>query len=107
MQLRSLTHLLEVVQAMARPEEMNILGSSSLLASDPTMGDPGQNKLLSQKRAEAVARYLNVTYDVDSDRIRAIGYGGAQPLPRKPDQSERAWEYGLSRVEIVLVREDL
>ena len=27
---------------MARPEEIDLLGSSSLLGSDPTLGDPGQ-----------------------------------------------------------------
>jgi hypothetical protein len=42
MQIRSLTHLLEVVRAVARPDEIDILGSSSLLGSDPTLGDPGQ-----------------------------------------------------------------
>ena len=42
MQLRSLNHLLEVVQAEARPEEIDVLGSSSLLARDPTLGEPGQ-----------------------------------------------------------------
>jgi hypothetical protein len=42
MQLRSLNHLLEVVRAVARPEEIDVLGSSSLLGSDPTLGDPGQ-----------------------------------------------------------------
>jgi hypothetical protein len=42
MQLRSLNHLLEVVRAVARPREIDVLGSSSLLGSDPTLGDPGQ-----------------------------------------------------------------
>jgi hypothetical protein len=42
MQLRSLKHLLEVVRAVARPDEIDVLGSSSLLGSDPTLGDPGQ-----------------------------------------------------------------
>ena len=72
-----------------------------------TMGDLEQNKILSQKRAEAVTRYLAVTYDVDSNRLHSEGYGGTQPLPKKHDQSERAWEYSLPRVEIVLVREDI
>ena len=72
-----------------------------------TMGDPEQNKILSQKRAEAVARYLTVTYDVDPDRLFSVGYGGTEPLPKKTGQSERAWEYSLPRVGIVLVREDL
>ena len=41
MQLRSLNHLLEMVRALARPGEIDVLGSSSLLGSDPTLGDPG------------------------------------------------------------------
>jgi hypothetical protein len=42
MQLRSLTHVIQAVRALARPESISVLGSSSLLATDPSLGDPGQ-----------------------------------------------------------------
>jgi len=71
-----------------------------------TRGDPAENSRLSQDRAEAVARYLEVVYNVDINRLRAIGFGGKKPLPKKPGESRRAYEYRLPRVELVLVREE-
>ncbi len=69
-------------------------------------GDKKENQRLSQERADAVARYLNVVYNVDENRLRTIGYGGTQPLEKKPGESNRTWKYRLPRVELVLVRED-
>ncbi len=71
-----------------------------------TRGDPQENLRLSQGRAESVARYLEVVYNIDENRIRPIGFGGAKPLPRKPGESKRTWMYSLPRVELVLVQED-
>ncbi len=71
-----------------------------------TRGDPDENTRLSQERAAAVARYMTVTYNVDPNRIKAVGYGGTQPLPKRPGESERSWQYRLPRVETVLVREE-
>ena len=68
-------------------------------------GDPEANRLLSQERADAVSRYLRVTFDVDPNRIRDVGYGASQPLPRKPGESDRAYGYRLPRVELALVSE--
>ena len=68
-------------------------------------GDPQANRVLSQERADAVSRYLRVTYDVDSNRIRSLGFGASQPLPRKPGESDRAYGYRLPRVELALVAE--
>lgn len=42
MHIRSLKHLLEVVRALVHPERVTVLGSSSLLARDPSLGDHGQ-----------------------------------------------------------------
>jgi outer membrane protein OmpA-like peptidoglycan-associated protein len=70
-----------------------------------TSGDTTANKELSQQRADAVARYLSVTYDIDGNRIKAIGYGGEKPLPRKRDESDRAYGYRLPRVQIALLEE--
>jgi outer membrane protein OmpA-like peptidoglycan-associated protein/ABC-type nitrate/sulfonate/bicarbonate transport system substrate-binding protein len=69
-----------------------------------TRGDPAVNLQLSQDRAEAVARYLMVTYGVKQSRIRAIGYGGTKPLPRA-DESEREYMTRLSRVAVKMVSE--
>jgi outer membrane protein OmpA-like peptidoglycan-associated protein len=70
-------------------------------------GDPEQNRLLSLERAEAVARYMNVTYSVDPNRIKVVGMGSAQPLPRLPSESDRAYQYRLPRVEVSLLAEAL
>ncbi|MHC1725223.1 MAG: phosphate ABC transporter substrate-binding/OmpA family protein [Syntrophobacteraceae bacterium] len=70
-----------------------------------TEGDPEANKVLSRERSEAVARYLQVTYNVDPNRLFAVGYGGEKPLPQNPGEAIRSYRYRLSRVELVLVRE--
>lgn len=70
-------------------------------------GDPEENKRLSEERAESVARYLNVTYSLDRNRLRVIGFGGEKPLPQQPGESERAYGFRLPRVELSLVAETL
>lgn len=65
------------------------------------------NTILSKERAEAISRYMNVTYGVDIDRIRSIGFGSKKPLARNPGESSRAYNYRLPRVELKLVAEDL
>jgi outer membrane protein OmpA-like peptidoglycan-associated protein/ABC-type taurine transport system substrate-binding protein len=72
-----------------------------------TRGDPEENRKLSQERADNVAKYLQVVYNVDSHRIHAVGLGGSNPLPRVPGETLRAWNYRLPRVELILVREDI
>lgn len=66
-------------------------------------GDAEENRLLSQERAEAVARYLAVTYNLDTNRTRVQGMGASQPLPRLPGESDRAYHYRLPRVEVSLL----
>jgi len=70
-------------------------------------GDPNANKLLSQHRAEAVARYFSSNYGIDVDRMRPMGIGSGQPLARKPGETDRAYNYRLPRVELFLVTEDI
>lgn len=72
-----------------------------------TRGDPQENRRLSEERAESVARYLNVTYNLDRNRLRVLGFGGEQPLPRDPAESDRAYAFRLPRVELSLVAEAL
>lgn len=69
-----------------------------------TRGDTDANQKLSKNRADAVFRYMQIT-GVDENRIRAIGLGGEDPLPRDPGESKRAYEYRLPRVELVLMKE--
>jgi outer membrane protein OmpA-like peptidoglycan-associated protein/ABC-type nitrate/sulfonate/bicarbonate transport system substrate-binding protein len=70
------------------------------------LGDADANKSLSQDRADAVVRYLTITYAIDANRIRAVGFGGTRPLPMQPGESERAYHaYRLPRVEVSLLAE--
>lgn len=70
-------------------------------------GDKMLNNSLSQDRGDAVIRYLNITHDIPTERMHAIGYGAEQPLPRKPKESRRSYHYRLPRVELMLVAENL
>ena len=70
------------------------------------LGDADANKALSQDRANAVLRYLTITYAIDPNRIRSIGYGGTKPLPMQSGESENAYHaYRLPRVEVSLLSE--
>lgn len=69
-------------------------------------GDEKANKQLSQDRAEAVVRYLEITHEIENARIRAIGFGGERPLEQLSNESNRAYNYRLPRVELVLMGED-
>ncbi|MFC1452911.1 DUF6036 family nucleotidyltransferase [Verrucomicrobiota bacterium] len=42
MQLRSLRHIIEAVRALVHPKRITVMGSSSLLVHDATLGEPGQ-----------------------------------------------------------------
>lgn len=70
-------------------------------------GDSHANLALSQQRADSVVRYVDIAHSLDGNRIRAVGFGGEQPLAKRPGESNRAYHYRLPRVEIALVREVL
>ena len=70
-------------------------------------GDSALNKALSSDRADAVKQFLSASYSIDKDRIRSIGYGGERPLPKLNGESNRAYNYRLPRVELVLVAEEI
>ncbi|GGY66176.1 hypothetical protein GCM10011613_07600 [Cellvibrio zantedeschiae] len=70
-------------------------------------GDAEENKLLSQSRAESVARYLELTHNIPTARMHPVGFGGSKPLVRQSDESERAYNYRLPRVELVLLGAEL
>jgi outer membrane protein OmpA-like peptidoglycan-associated protein/ABC-type nitrate/sulfonate/bicarbonate transport system substrate-binding protein len=66
-------------------------------------GDAKANLTLSQQRADSVKKYMTYYYNISENRIRAIGIGGAEPLPRDKDESSRSYSDRLKRVEIYLV----
>ncbi|MBF0104790.1 MAG: OmpA family protein [Deltaproteobacteria bacterium] len=68
-------------------------------------GDTEANMSLSLDRAEAVKRYLMITYNIDENRFRALGRGALEPLDRLPGESDRAYNYRLPRVALHLVSE--
>ncbi|MCI4625983.1 MAG: phosphate ABC transporter substrate-binding/OmpA family protein [Candidatus Magnetoovum sp. WYHC-5] len=68
-------------------------------------GDKDANLRLSQERAEAVKQYLTVTYNINPNRLHAVGYGSNEPLTRKAGEPDRAYDYRLPRVELYLVSE--
>ncbi len=68
-------------------------------------GDPESNRSLSQARADAVARYLMQDLALQPSRIQAFGFGSQRPLKRRAGEADRAYNYRLPRVELVLVTE--
>ena len=68
-------------------------------------GDEEANYDLSMSRAEAVKKYLVQKHNIDANRIKFIGFGATKPLPKKYDESDRAYKYRLPRVEISLMKE--
>ncbi len=68
-------------------------------------GDAAANQQLARERADAVKRYLVVTHNLSEARLHALGFGSAKPLTRLADESDRAYDYRLPRVELSLVAE--
>ncbi|CAM2064731.1 OmpA family protein [Sulfidibacter corallicola] len=66
-------------------------------------GDEAENRKLSLERAQVVRQYLLAVHGMDANRLLAQGIGSSQPLPRKANESQRAWRYRLPRVEFVAV----
>ncbi len=68
-------------------------------------GDADANMDLSKSRAQTVASHLLTAFNIDANRIRAVGYGASQPLPRLANESDRSYGYRLPRVEVALLAE--
>ncbi len=68
-------------------------------------GDPEENRKLSMIRAQVVKRELEMNYGVDPNRVKAIGIGSGEPLSRLNDESDRAYDNRLKRVELFLLME--
>jgi outer membrane protein OmpA-like peptidoglycan-associated protein/ABC-type taurine transport system substrate-binding protein len=66
-------------------------------------GDADANLELSKLRAQTVASHLLSAFGMDANRLRAVGFGSSQPLPRIANETDRAYDYRLPRVEVVLL----
>ncbi|MEM8916966.1 MAG: OmpA family protein [Pseudomonadota bacterium] len=68
-------------------------------------GDPDANLALSEARAEAAVS-IATSLGIPSDRVSSSGLAGSAPINRANDQSDRAFQTSLARVEVTLqVRE--
>ncbi len=72
--------------------------------SSPT-GSSQANMRLSQERAASIGEYLAARHAVQRSRLRIIPHGDAEPLSRKPGESDRDWWERNQRTEFVLVKE--
>jgi outer membrane protein OmpA-like peptidoglycan-associated protein len=52
-------------------------------------GNPAQNLLLSNKRAEAIKQWL-IIHKIEAARIQTIGYGDQQPIASNNTEAGRA-----------------
>jgi outer membrane protein OmpA-like peptidoglycan-associated protein len=68
-------------------------------------GDADANLELSKQRAQTVAGHLLSAYNVDANRVRAVGYGSSAPLPKLAGETDRAYGYRLPRVEVAMLSE--
>ncbi|MBL6077160.1 OmpA family protein [Belnapia sp. T18] len=55
-----------------------------------TVGGPGLNQALSERRAAAVRDYLTTRHGVSAARLESIGLGESQPLVATPDETAQA-----------------
>lgn len=68
-------------------------------------GNEEANLKLSQERAEAVKRYLETVHRFDPNRLKAVGVGSREPLPRQPGEGELSYRSRLARVEFILLED--
>lgn len=66
-------------------------------------GDPQANMTLSKKRAKAVKNELQYSYNISPERIRIVGMGSKEPLPKNMGESDRSYNSRLKRVEILFL----
>ncbi len=61
---------------------------------------------LSKERVDAVKKYLEVTFGIDTNRIYTIGVGASEPLRQLPNENMRSYIARLPRVEFILVEDN-
>jgi len=82
-----------VERALFNNARVEVLGHTG------TLGDAAANTELSQQRADAFADQLRAALPKDWP-VSARGLGSAQPLDRLTDESDRAFQRRLARVEV-------
>jgi len=73
----------------------------SIIGHTGNTGSSDANQLLSDQRAALGARVAE-NLGIEADRITARGMGGTAPLAKRQDESDRAYQSRLARLEIVL-----
>ncbi len=60
-----------------------------------------QNLTLSQKRADAIKKYLEQNGGISTDRVQAIGYGSSRPIIKEEKTEEDRWINRRVEFEII------
>lgn len=105
MRLQSLHHLIEVVRAVGRPHRVTLLGSSSLLATYPDLGEGGRplelttaaDFLLEPVNA-AIAESLQFAAGADSAFLKEFGYYADILHPDIVETLPSGWETRVNPV---------
>ena len=105
MRLRSLIQLLEATRALARPDRIVIIGSSSLLPTHPGLGEPGQpletsydSDLLISPIDEEMAAVLGEAVGQQSLFAKRHGYYADILRPTIAEALPAGWESRLHPV---------
>jgi hypothetical protein len=105
MRFRSLTHLLEVVSAVAHPQQITVLGSSALLAIDPSLGETGEPlelsydaDLLVSPISEEIAAVLTEAVGENSLFSRQNGYHADILRPSVAESLPLGWRSRLLQI---------
>jgi hypothetical protein len=105
MRLQSLKHLIDVIQAVARPASIRILGSSSLLPGHPELGEKGHPleltadaDFLIEPTNEAIAESLQLAAGEDSAFMAQFGYHVDLLRPTISEALPAGWESRLHPV---------
>ena len=94
---KSLETIKKVAELLNRYPEINI----EIAGHTDSYGNDEQNLLLSQRRVDAVKEKL-IEFNIDSNRLRAVGYGETQPLVSNDTKENRLIN---RRVEFTIIGE--
>jgi len=86
------------------PLWMEVLGRPDVVIEGHTdnVGSAAYNQKLSQRRADSVRKYLIDNYNIDPDRIDAMGYGEEKPIASNDTEAGRSQN---RRIQAVLSAE--
>ncbi len=98
LKLKSKRVLDKVAQLLMRNPQIRLV---RIEGHTDSRGSPRRNLVLSQRRAEAVMRYL-ISKGVSPNRLQAVGYGDTRPIAPNDTAAGRAKN---RRVEFIIVRQ--